>query len=235
MISFDYSVIGMVVIMGVIFYFAGLGGGDSATNKKDRARQNYDPATATEDERLAFHLDEAGAIFYGAFWCPACEQQKNMFDSDAQKLLPYVECSLPNRRGQYPVCIEAEVRSYPTWHFTGGLVCPSVLTKGALALASGYNGYTESLTIDELLNIYSEQSPTLKDKDLSFYVETLELDPENVTVDLLIQSVELIRCSIQSSTHNQPSEVSGEETSEDVGEDGGEESNEESNEESDEQ
>ncbi|MDD9868105.1 MAG: hypothetical protein OXU73_02140 [Candidatus Campbellbacteria bacterium] len=210
--SFYFSIIGMIVILGVIFYFAGSSDGGSGSDKQSRAKQNYDPATATEDEKLAFHLDETGSIFYGAFWCPACESQKNMFDDKGQKLLPYVECSLPNRRGQYPVCDEAGVRSYPTWHFTSGLVCPSVLTKGALAVASGYNGYTESITIDELIESYGERSPNLKDRDISFYAETLELDPENITVDLLIQSVELVNCRIESPlpTDNQPSEESDE-------------------------
>jgi thiol-disulfide isomerase/thioredoxin len=64
-------------------------------------------------------LDEKGATFYGAFWCPHCQRQKAMFRSSA-KLLPYVECSTPNGKEQTPLCIEKNITGYPTWEFADG-------------------------------------------------------------------------------------------------------------------
>jgi len=61
-------------------------------------------------------VKDSGAIFYGAFWCPHCQSQKAMFGRSA-RLLPYVECSTPDSRGQFPVCKDAGVVSYPTWDF----------------------------------------------------------------------------------------------------------------------
>lgn len=68
---------------------------------------------------LAQCLTDAGAVFYGAFWCPHCQAQKRLF-GDAADLLPYVECSTPDGEGQLPICAEAEIKSYPTWVFADG-------------------------------------------------------------------------------------------------------------------
>ncbi len=64
-------------------------------------------------------LKDKGATFYGAFWCPHCKAQKQMFGSSA-KLLPYVECSTADASGQTQICIDKKVSSYPTWEFTDG-------------------------------------------------------------------------------------------------------------------
>ncbi len=70
-------------------------------------------------DTLATCIKDAGAIFYGAFWCPHCQNQKAMFGSSA-KLLPYIECSTPDGNSQLPVCTEAGVTGYPTWKFADG-------------------------------------------------------------------------------------------------------------------
>lgn len=60
-------------------------------------------------------LQESGTKFYGAWWCPHCQAQKAIFGRSAQ-FLPYVECQTKSREG-LPVCLEAEVKSFPTWVF----------------------------------------------------------------------------------------------------------------------
>jgi thiol-disulfide isomerase/thioredoxin len=67
-------------------------------------------------DTLAQCLGEKGAKFYGAYWCPHCQAQKAMFGKSA-KLLPYVECSLPDGKTQTPDCKTAGIESYPTWIF----------------------------------------------------------------------------------------------------------------------
>ena len=64
-------------------------------------------------------LKENGAVFYGAFWCPHCQNQKTMFGKSA-KYLPYVECSTPDSKSQLPVCKNKDIKSYPTWEFGDG-------------------------------------------------------------------------------------------------------------------
>src|SRR3989344_5640597 len=64
-------------------------------------------------------LKEKETVFYGAFWCPHCQVQKEMFGKSA-RYLPYVECSLPNGNGQTPVCEQKVIKGYPTWEFADG-------------------------------------------------------------------------------------------------------------------
>ncbi|MDO8565332.1 MAG: hypothetical protein Q7R67_01810 [bacterium] len=72
-------------------------------------------------DSFATCIKDSGATFYGAFWCPHCQNQKAMFGSSA-KLLPYVECSTPDGNSQLPICKDAGVTGYPTWKFPDGTV-----------------------------------------------------------------------------------------------------------------
>ncbi|MBI4120851.1 MAG: hypothetical protein HY457_01165 [Parcubacteria group bacterium] len=64
-------------------------------------------------------LQSKGVMFYGAFWCPHCQNQKAMFGKSS-KLLPYTECSTPDGRSQLQVCKDKNITSYPTWEFADG-------------------------------------------------------------------------------------------------------------------
>lgn len=64
-------------------------------------------------------LKDKGAVFYGAFWCPHCQNQKKMFGT-SQKYLPYVECSTPDGKIQLQICKDKNVSGYPTWDFADG-------------------------------------------------------------------------------------------------------------------
>lgn len=64
-------------------------------------------------------LKDQGAVFYGTFWCTYCQSQKKLFGS-SQKLLPYVECSPANAKGQLQICQDKKIEGYPTWEFADG-------------------------------------------------------------------------------------------------------------------
>jgi glutaredoxin len=53
---------------------------------------------------------------YGAYWCPHCAEQKEMFESSFQ-YVPYVECGIPGSREEAPACKEAGIKHFPTWQF----------------------------------------------------------------------------------------------------------------------
>lgn len=74
------------------------------------------PAKPGKLDSFASCISASGAKFYGAFWCPHCQNQKAMFGSSA-KLLPYIECSTPDGKSQLPICKDAGVEGYPTWEF----------------------------------------------------------------------------------------------------------------------
>lgn len=77
------------------------------------------PGRPGEYDQFATCVADSGATFFGAFWCPHCQNQKAMFGASA-RLLPYEECSTPDGKGQLAVCRDAGVSSYPTWEFADG-------------------------------------------------------------------------------------------------------------------
>ena len=70
-------------------------------------------------DELASCINESGAKYYGAFWCPNCQNQEALFGA-SKRLLPYIECSTPDGRDQLPVCRDAGIEGYPTWEFADG-------------------------------------------------------------------------------------------------------------------
>lgn len=96
------------------------------------------PAAPPKDGQyaeLAQCLKEKGVIFYGAYWCPHCKDQKEKFGDDA-RYLPYFECSPNGPESSSPVCLQAGVKEYPTWFFPGfgntvGVMEPQILAKKA--------------------------------------------------------------------------------------------------------
>lgn len=93
-------------------------------------------AATTELDSFAECLTEKGATFYGAFWCPHCSTQKELFGDSIDKV-NYVECSLPDGKGQTEVCKEAGIRSYPTWRFADGSEATGTQQLAQLAQKTG--------------------------------------------------------------------------------------------------
>lgn len=94
--------IGVVIFAGIIWLLVSVQGAQAGPYKE-----------------FAQCLDEAGAKFYGAYWCPHCNDQKKMFKGAASSL-PYIECSVPGGQGQMQVCVDAGIEGYPTWTFADG-------------------------------------------------------------------------------------------------------------------
>ena len=99
------KIIAVIIALGVLFLFGFL---------------VFSFATAgSEYKEFAQCLTEQGVKMYGAYWCPNCQEQKNVFGR-SWKYIDYVECSLPNRGGQNEICNTAGIQSYPTWEFSDG-------------------------------------------------------------------------------------------------------------------
>jgi len=102
----------------------------------------FHPAAGPEKpylKALAMHLRDADARFYGAYWCPTCQKQKELFEASAYRL-PYVECSPDGRTGPMNfTCVANEVKDYPTW-VIGGRRHVGLLDVDRLATLSGFEG-----------------------------------------------------------------------------------------------
>ena len=88
--------------------------------------------------KLAQHLTVTNAKMYGAYWCSHCLDQKKRF-GEAQKLIPYVECDPKGEKPQTQLCIDKDIKGYPTWEINGKLLS-GTRTLDELADASGYTG-----------------------------------------------------------------------------------------------
>lgn len=89
-------------------------------------------------QALAEHLESSGALFYGASWCPHCQQQKALFGASAGRL-PYVECSPGGQNGpQSASCNAAGIQSYPTWVINGRRYVGQTMTLIELANATAF-------------------------------------------------------------------------------------------------
>ncbi|MFM1900987.1 MAG: hypothetical protein RLZZ216_1563 [Cyanobacteriota bacterium] len=93
------------------------------------------PSTSRQ-KALARHLKLKGAVVYGAWWCPHCNHQKELFGVEAIELLPYVECDKDNAGRKR--CQDAQVRGYPTWDLNGERRL-GVLSLEELEIWSGYS------------------------------------------------------------------------------------------------
>jgi uncharacterized membrane protein len=104
-----------------------------------------------EDPRLtalAKHLDASGAKFYGAFWCPNCQDQKDRF-GPSQVHLPYVECSPRGRSGPVAfACVAENIGQYPTWIIRGQRYTSAMDTE-ELAKRSGFRWQADEATKSE--------------------------------------------------------------------------------------
>lgn len=94
-----------------------------------------------EDPRLrdlAQHLERTGAVYYGASWCPSCQEQNRLFGAAARHL-PYVECSPGGRGGVVAFeCVANDIGTYPTW-VIGNRRFEQLMTPEELARRSRFN------------------------------------------------------------------------------------------------
>lgn len=71
-------------------------------------------------------LTDNGAVMYGAYWCPHCQDQKKMFGPAFEKI-KYVECDPKGKNANPQLCEKKGVQRYPTWEFKDGKIEAGVL------------------------------------------------------------------------------------------------------------
>ncbi|MFO1064627.1 MAG: tandem-95 repeat protein [Pirellulales bacterium] len=80
-------------------------------------------------------LAAANVKMYGAYWCPHCLAQKQLFEDGAQ-YLPFVEVTDANRNPT-SVATQNNITSYPTWVFADGSRLVGEQSLAALAAQAG--------------------------------------------------------------------------------------------------
>ncbi len=160
LIGRDWEDIGQLVMLGIITLMVTLIGTlvvYAPISNKDASPQvtasgNKGPAIANTSSpaeiELAKHLKQIGAKMYGAYWCPHCNDQKELFGKEAAAIYPYVECAPDGVNSQTALCQEIAPKiekqtgqnfGFPTWEVNGQfLTGTQQLTD--LANKSGYQG-----------------------------------------------------------------------------------------------
>jgi len=115
----------------------------TSANPSATLNGNSGPPTTTTsgpaEVALATHLKQINAKKYGAYWCPHCHEQKELFGAEAFELIDYVECDPEGIQPKPEQCQIAQIESYPTWEINGQLY-RGIQPLECLAQRSGYTG-----------------------------------------------------------------------------------------------
>ncbi len=128
-----------LVVVGTLGVYANVNNPTAADGSGDQLGPAITTQSGPAEMALAQHLRDTGAIFYGAWWCPHCHDQKQLFGQAASQVMPYVECSTPEGQQQTAECQAADVGGYPTWEIDGKRLSGTQTLEG-LAQLSGYTG-----------------------------------------------------------------------------------------------
>jgi len=129
-VFFTGVVVALVTLVGTLGVYAEVNNSEVATNdpnviptpeSRPEPPKGWEITTTSgeAEKALAQHLNEIGAKMYGAFWCPHCYEQKQLFGKSAFDQINYIECAPKGVDPQPEACEKANVKSYPTWQING--------------------------------------------------------------------------------------------------------------------
>ena len=90
-----------------------------------------------ESIELAKHLKDYGVVKYSAYWCPNCLNQSELFGKQAYRELNVVECARDGINSQPQLCIDKEIKGFPTWEINGKLIL-AILSLKELSKLTGF-------------------------------------------------------------------------------------------------
>ena len=137
---FTAIVVGMLVLIGTTGIYASVN--NPALAYRSTPGESGLPittASGTAEIALAKHLKQVEAKMYGAFWCPHCHEQKQLFGQEASQSINYIECDPKGKKPQPELCEAAKIESFPTWKIKGKSVSGTQSLE-ELAAMSGYQG-----------------------------------------------------------------------------------------------
>jgi len=139
---FTGIVVGMIALIGTLGLYASAKTPVTSPNDTTTLGQVGIPIQNTSSPAeiaLARHLTQAGAKEYGAYWCPHCHEQKELFGKEAFAELDYVECDPKGKNPRPQLCQAAKIKGYPTWEIKGQFY-EGVQTLEKLADLTDYKG-----------------------------------------------------------------------------------------------
>jgi uncharacterized membrane protein len=140
---FTGIVVGMIALIGTLGVYASArtptttaGNTTTVVGQAGKPIQN---TSGPAELALARHLTAVGAKEFGAYWCPHCHDQKELFGKEAAAELDYVECDPKGVNPRPQLCQAANIKGYPTWEIKGQLY-EGVQSLETLADLTDYKG-----------------------------------------------------------------------------------------------
>lgn len=132
---FSGVIVALVVLVGTLGVYA------NVNNPQVAESDPYAVTTesGTAEVALAQHLTQQGVKMYGAYWCPHCQNQKQLLGKEASSQIDYVECDPSGKNPRPDLCKAAGIQGFPTWEIKGKLY-QGEKTLAELADLSGYQG-----------------------------------------------------------------------------------------------
>lgn len=139
-IVFTGVLVAFVTMVGVIGLYASVNqNGSSTVTTAGVAPPPIQTTSGPSEIALAQHLQEIGAKKYSAYWCPHCQQQREMFGQEAFEYITVIECAPDGQNAQPDVCRAAGIEGFPTWEINGEKYS-GARPLSELARLSGYTG-----------------------------------------------------------------------------------------------
>jgi uncharacterized membrane protein len=136
-LGFNGLVVAMITLIAILGVYNGLS--PTSTDSTTGASYQITTRSGPAELELARHLQTIGVKKYGAYWCPHCQEQKQLFGQPAFAMINYIECDPQGKNPQPQLCQAAGITGYPTWEIQGELY-PGRLSLEKLADLSDYSG-----------------------------------------------------------------------------------------------
>lgn len=134
---FTGAIVGMVVMIGTLGLYSNVK--NPVADQVTPGGYTITTSSGAAEIALAEHLSQIGAKMYGAYTCPHCHNQKQLFGKEAVQKLNYVECHPDGKNARPDLCDAAKITGYPTWEINGKFY-QGEKSLQELANLSGYKG-----------------------------------------------------------------------------------------------
>lgn len=145
---FTGVIVAVVTLVGTLAIYAPVNNAATQQVASGNAGVPVANTSGSAEIELAKHLKQIGAKMYGAYWCPHCHDQKELFGREAAQIYPYIECAPDGKNPQTALCEQIAPKAqqqtgqqfgFPTWEINGKFY-PGTQSLTELARISGYKG-----------------------------------------------------------------------------------------------
>ncbi len=117
----------------------------SLANEIDTTKERLSPpitnVSSKEKINFAKYLSDKNIKMYSAYWCPHCNDQKQLFGKKAVDELTIIECAKDGKDNQYELCEEKGIEGFPSWEIDDEIYS-GTRSLAELAEISNYTGDT---------------------------------------------------------------------------------------------